>query len=58
MPFLDVNGTSLFYEDTKGSGPPILFSHGLLWSGEMFSAQIEALRGAVPPDGVLDKTRE
>ena len=44
MPLLDINGTSLFYEDTKGSGPPILFSHGLLWSGEMFSAQIKALR--------------
>lgn len=45
MPFLDVNGTRIHYEDTGGPGEPIVFSHGLLWSGDMFSAQVEALRG-------------
>lgn len=49
MPLLDVNGASLFYQDTQQQDPqrtrpPILFSHGLLWSGEMFAEQIAALR--------------
>jgi len=45
MPYLDVNGTRLYYEDTGGPGEPIVFSHGLLWSGRMFDKQVEALRG-------------
>ncbi|MGZ3459308.1 MAG: alpha/beta fold hydrolase, partial [Archangium sp.] len=44
MPFLDVNGTRLYYEDTGGSGEPIVFSHGLLWSGRMFDKQVPALK--------------
>jgi 3-oxoadipate enol-lactonase len=44
MPTLDVNGTTLFYEDTGGSGSPLLFSHGLLWSSRMFEAQIAHFR--------------
>ncbi len=49
MPLLDVNGASLFYQDTQQADspqgrPPILFSHGLLWSGEMFAEQLTALR--------------
>ncbi|PTL85609.1 alpha/beta fold hydrolase [Vitiosangium sp. GDMCC 1.1324] len=44
MPFLDVNGTRLYYEDTGGSGEPIVFSHGLLWSGRMFDKQVAALK--------------
>jgi pimeloyl-ACP methyl ester carboxylesterase len=39
-----VNGTSLHYEDTGGDGVPIVFSHGLLWSGRMYAAQVQALR--------------
>lgn len=39
-----VNGTSLYLEDTGGSGPVVAFSHGLLFSCRMFDAQIEALR--------------
>jgi len=43
MPDLAVNGASLHYEDT-GSGPEaIVFSHGLLMRGEMFSAQVAHL---------------
>ncbi|MFY0577456.1 alpha/beta fold hydrolase [Cystobacter fuscus] len=44
MPWLDVNGTRLYYEDTGGSGVPLVFSHGLLWSGRMFDKQVAALR--------------
>lgn len=44
MPTLHVNGTDLYYEDTGGPGEVVLFSHGLLWSGRMFEAQVEALR--------------
>ncbi|MFO0725459.1 MAG: alpha/beta fold hydrolase [Myxococcota bacterium] len=45
MPTLRVNGTELYYEDTGGDGPPLVFSHGLLWSTKMFAPQIERLRG-------------
>ena len=42
MPFCNVNGVQLFYEET-GSGPDtIVFSHGLLMSGDMFSEQVKA----------------
>ena len=44
MPHLDVNGTRLYYEDTGGSGEPLVFSHGLLWSGRMFDKQVAALK--------------
>ncbi len=47
MPIAEVNGTSLYYEDTgQGStGETISFSHGLLWGTELFAPQIAALRG-------------
>jgi 3-oxoadipate enol-lactonase len=38
----DVNGTRLWVEE-RGQGEPIVFSHGLLWSNEMFAPQVEAL---------------
>lgn len=42
MPFKDVNGAKIYYEES-GSGPEtIVFSHGLLMSGEMFSEQVKA----------------
>jgi 3-oxoadipate enol-lactonase len=44
MPTLRVNGVELYYEDTGGNAPPIVFAHGLLWSGRMFDAQVAALR--------------
>lgn len=44
MPWMDVNGTRLYYEDTGGSGVPIVFSHGLLWSCRMFDKQVAALK--------------
>jgi pimeloyl-ACP methyl ester carboxylesterase len=46
MPYADVNGTSLYYEDTGpgSTGKTIAFSHGLLWGTELFAPQIAALR--------------
>lgn len=46
MPTLAVNGTELYYEDTGpgSTGETIAFSHGLLWSTELFAPQIAALR--------------
>ena len=46
MPTIDVNGTSLYYEDTGpgSTGETIVFSHGLLWSTELFEPQVAALR--------------
>jgi 3-oxoadipate enol-lactonase len=45
MPMLAVNGTQLYYEDTGGEGEPVVLSHGLLWSTELFGPQVQALRG-------------
>lgn len=45
MPKVSVNGVRLNYSDTGGDGPAIVFSHGLIMSGEMFAAQIERLSG-------------
>ena len=44
MPSLKVNGAELYYE-VYGSGPEtIVFAHGLLWSGQMFHKQVDALK--------------
>lgn len=47
MATIDVNGTTLYYEDTGpgSTGETIAFSHGLLWGTELFAPQVEALRG-------------
>lgn len=45
MPIAEVNGQKLYYEDTGGSGPPVIFSHGLFMDHEMFAPQVEALKG-------------
>jgi pimeloyl-ACP methyl ester carboxylesterase len=34
----------LHVEDSGGSGPPVLFSHGLLWDTRLFAPQVAALR--------------
>ena len=45
MPYLKINGFDLYYEDTGGTGKEtIVFSHGLLWSGKMFAAQVSHLK--------------
>ncbi|HEV3125192.1 MAG TPA: alpha/beta hydrolase [Candidatus Dormibacteraeota bacterium] len=45
MPFAEVNGQRLYYEDTDGDGAAVIFSHGLLMDQEMFAPQVTALRG-------------
>jgi 3-oxoadipate enol-lactonase len=50
VPTLTINGASVAYTDTgapeaRPDAPTIVFGHGLLFSGWMFAAQIEALRG-------------
>jgi pimeloyl-ACP methyl ester carboxylesterase len=44
MPFADVNGQRLHYEDTGGDGPAVVFSHGLFMDETMFDPQVAALR--------------
>ena len=46
MPIVEINETSLYYEDTGAgsTGQTIVFSHGLLWGTELFAAQVAALR--------------
>ena len=43
MPYAEVNGQRLRYEDTGGDGPPVIFSHGFLMDHEMFAPQAAAL---------------
>jgi hypothetical protein len=43
MPFADVNGQRLFFEDSGGDGPAVLLSHGFLMDSTMFDPQVEAL---------------
>jgi pimeloyl-ACP methyl ester carboxylesterase len=45
MPIAAVNGQRLYYEDTGGSGPAVIFSHGLFMDHEMFAPQVAALKG-------------
>ncbi len=44
MSELSINNTSIFYEDTGGEKPVVLFAHGLLFSSQMFEFQIERLQ--------------
>jgi 3-oxoadipate enol-lactonase len=44
MAMISLNGSSLYYEDTGGSGPPVVFSHALLWNTELFAPQIAFLK--------------
>lgn len=43
MPVADVNGQSIYYEDTGGTGPTVIFSHGFLMDHSMFEPQVDAL---------------
>jgi len=46
VPFIDIRGQRLHYEDTGGVGPVIVFSHGLLMDASMWDVQVQALRGS------------
>lgn len=41
---VDVNGTTLYVEDSGGSGEPVVFSHGLLFDTRQYDRQVSALR--------------
>ena len=44
MPFIEINGNRLYYEDS-GNGPEtIVFCHGLICNCRMFDAQVEAFK--------------
>jgi pimeloyl-ACP methyl ester carboxylesterase len=45
MPFADVNGQRVYFEDSGGGGTPVIFSHGFLMDHEMFAPQVGALSG-------------
>jgi 3-oxoadipate enol-lactonase len=39
MPFADVNGQRIRFDDSGGDGPAVIFSHGFLMDREMFAPQ-------------------
>jgi 3-oxoadipate enol-lactonase len=43
VPSARVNGQTLWYEDTGGPGPVVIFSHGFLMDRDMFAANVAAL---------------
>jgi 3-oxoadipate enol-lactonase len=43
MPHADINGQKIYYEDTGGSGLPVVLAHGFLMDSEMFAPQVAAL---------------
>lgn len=45
MPLAEVNGQRLYFEDTGGSGTPLVLSHGFLMDGDMFEPQVRHLSG-------------
>ncbi len=44
MATAEVNGATIAYDDTGGSGPPVVLAHGFLMDRTMFGAQVDALR--------------
>jgi pimeloyl-ACP methyl ester carboxylesterase len=45
MSYAKVNGHNLYFEEHGSGAQTIVFAHGLLWSGRMFEAQVNALKG-------------
>jgi pimeloyl-ACP methyl ester carboxylesterase len=43
MPFADVNGQRIRFDDSGGTGSPVILSHGFLMDREMFAPQVDAL---------------
>jgi pimeloyl-ACP methyl ester carboxylesterase len=43
VPFAEVNGQRIRYEDSGGEGPPVILAHGFLMDSEMFAPQVAAL---------------
>lgn len=44
MPHAQINGQNLYFRDSGGDGPAIVFSHGLLMDHEMFGPQLHQFR--------------
>jgi 3-oxoadipate enol-lactonase len=42
MPYAEVNGQRIYYQDTGGDGQVIVLAHGFLMDHSMFAPQIEA----------------
>lgn len=45
MAYADINGQRIFFTDSGGDGPAVLFSHGFLMDHAMFDPQVAALSG-------------
>lgn len=43
VPFAQVNGQNIRFEDTGGDGPAVILAHGFLMDREMFALQVSAL---------------
>jgi 3-oxoadipate enol-lactonase len=43
MPFAELNGQRIRFEDSGGDGPAVILAHGFLMDREMFAPQVEAL---------------
>lgn len=43
MPYADINGQRIRFEDSGGEGMPVVLGHGFLMDREMFAPQVEAL---------------
>jgi len=44
MTTASINGTMVYYQDSGGSGSPVILSHGFLMDHSMFDPQVEALK--------------
>ena len=43
MPFADINGQRIRFDDSGGDGPPVILAHGFLMDREMFAPQVSEL---------------
>lgn len=43
MPYANINGQRLYFEDSGGTGAPVILAHGFLMDHEMFAPQVAAL---------------
>jgi pimeloyl-ACP methyl ester carboxylesterase len=43
MPYAEINGQRIRFEDSGGEGPPVVLAHGFLMDREMFAPQVQAL---------------
>jgi pimeloyl-ACP methyl ester carboxylesterase len=50
MPYTEVNGQRIRFDDSGGEGPPVILSHGFLMDREMFASQV-GCKGVVRIEG-------